>query len=73
MATVVPKNETEVAATAAKLLKAAKGDPSKVRPVTSGPVVAFEVDDDVVAALAPKKPAAKKPPAGGDSEKGDAE
>ncbi len=72
MATVVPKDETEVAATAAKLLKAAKGDPSKVRPVTTGPVMAFEVDDDVAAALAPKKTPAKKP-AATDSEKGDAE
>lgn len=72
MATVVPKSADDVSATAARLLKAAKGDASKVRPVTTGPHLAFEVDDDVAAALTPKKATAPKKAAGG-AEKADAE
>lgn len=50
--------------TARKLLDAAGGDASKIRTITDGPSLAFDVDDDVAEALAkPARTTRKKPPA----------
>ncbi|QOC56023.1 hypothetical protein SEA_CLOWN_25 [Gordonia phage Clown] len=51
MPTIVPNSADQVSEVAAKLIAAAGGDSSRVNPITSGPYLAFEVDDDVFAAL----------------------
>lgn len=51
MPTIIPKDDADRGRLAARLLAAAGDRPERVRTVTGGGTLAFEVDDDLAAAI----------------------
>lgn len=56
MPTIIPNDAHDAARIARELLEASGGDETRFHPVTHGPHLAFEVDDDLAAAISGTAP-----------------